>query len=61
MGTFIAHTLLIAHYILASIVAIFFIALFLLCVKVAFQYISKYVGKFIDWIGDIVYKVKNRK
>lgn len=61
MGTFLVHTLLIAHYILASIVAIFFIALILLCIKVAFQYISQYVGKFIDWIGDIVYKIKNRK
>lgn len=61
MGTFIAHTLMIAHYILASIVAIFFIALILLCIKVAFQYIGKYVTKFIDWIGDIVYKIKNRK
>lgn len=57
MGTFIAHTLLIGHYILASIVAIFFVALILLCVKVAVQYIVK----FVDWIGDIIYKFKNRK
>ena len=61
MGTFIAHTLLIGHYILASIVAIFFVALILLCVKVAVQYIVKYIFEFVDWIGDIIYKFKNRK